>query len=74
MSRGLAETPPPVLRRVLLRALRAAGGSREIGLEHVEAVTALLGGAQGGRGRARNAAWNFAAGKLVLLQQRGGLR
>ena len=33
--RGLAETPTPVLRRVLLRAMRAAGGSREIGLEHV---------------------------------------
>ena len=31
--RGLAETPPPVRRRVLLRAMRAVGGDREIGLD-----------------------------------------
>ncbi len=46
--RDLAETPPPIQRRVLLRAMRAVGGDREIGLDHVEAVAALLSGAQGG--------------------------
>jgi tRNA(Ile)-lysidine synthase len=70
---GLVGTPAPILRRVLLRAMRTVGGEREIGLEHVEAVTALLSGTQGGvdvpgtRVELRGA-------KLVLLQQRGGLR
>ena len=41
-ARSLLDTPPPVLRRVLLRAMRAAAGGREVGLEHVEAVAALL--------------------------------
>ena len=45
---GLAATPPPVLRRVLLRALRSASGGREIGLEHIEVVTALLSATHGG--------------------------
>ncbi len=71
--RGLAETPGPVLRRVLLRAMRAAGGDREIGLEHVEAVTALLSGAQGGVD-VPGSRVELRGGKLVLLQQRGGLR
>jgi tRNA(Ile)-lysidine synthase len=68
----LVETPPPVLRRVLLRAMRAAGG-REIGLEHVEAVTALLNGAQGGVD-VPGTRVELRAGKLVLLKQGGGLR
>ena len=46
--KGLAATPPPVRRRVLLRAMRAAAGTHEVGLEHVEAVAALLGQARGG--------------------------
>ena len=69
----LVETPPPVLRRVLLRAMREVGGDREIGLEHVEAVTALLSGAQGGVD-VPGTRVELRGGKLVLLQQRGGLR
>jgi tRNA(Ile)-lysidine synthase len=71
--RGLAETPAPVRRRVLLRAMRAAGGTREIGLEHVEAVAGLLNGAQGGVD-VPGTRVELRGGKLVLLQQRGGLR
>lgn len=44
----LAETPLPVRRRVLLEAMRHQSGGREIGLEHVESVLALIGGLQGG--------------------------
>ena len=40
----LAETPAPVMRRVLLQAMRCAAGGREIGWEHVEAVRGLLNG------------------------------
>jgi tRNA(Ile)-lysidine synthase len=69
----LAETPAPVRRRVLLQALRVAGRNREIGLEHVEAVTALLTGAQGGVD-VPGARVELRGGKLVLLQQGGGLR
>ena len=70
---SLAETPAPILRRVLLRAMRTAGGDREIGLEHVEAVVALLNGAQGGVDVPGTRA-ELRGGKLVLLKQRGGLR
>ncbi len=71
--RRLAETPMPVLRRVLLQALRAAGRNREIGLDHVEAVTALLNAAQGGVD-VPGTRVELRGGKLVLLQQGGGLR
>jgi tRNA(Ile)-lysidine synthase len=70
---SLAETPAPILRRVLLRAMRTAGGDREIGLEHVEAVAALLNGAQGGVD-VPGTRVELRGGKLVLLKQRGGLR
>jgi tRNA(Ile)-lysidine synthase len=70
---SLAEIPSPILRRVLLRAMRAAGGDREIGLEHVEAVAALLNGAQGGVD-VPGSRVELRGGKLVLLKQRGGLR
>ena len=69
----LAGTPQPIRRRVLLRAMRAVGGEREIGLDHVEAVTALLSGAQGGVD-VPGTRVELRGGKLVLLQQRGGLR
>jgi tRNA(Ile)-lysidine synthase len=45
---GSTGLPTPVLRRVLLRALRGVAGGREIGLEHVESVMALLGKGAGG--------------------------
>jgi tRNA(Ile)-lysidine synthase len=71
--RSLAETPPPVLRRVLLQAMRAAAGTREVGLEHVEAVTALLSQTHGGVD-VPGSRVELRGGKLVLLQQGGGLR
>ena len=43
----LVEAPSPILRRMVLGAMRKASPEREIGLEHVEAVMALLGGLQG---------------------------
>ena len=71
--RDLAETPPPVLRRVLLRAMRAAAGTHEVGLDHVEAVTALLRRTHGGVD-VPGCRVELRGGKLVLLQQRGGVR
>jgi tRNA(Ile)-lysidine synthase len=71
--RSLGETPPPVLRRVLLRAMRASAGTREVGLEHVEAVTALLSGTHGGVD-VPGSRVELRGGKLVLLEQRGGRR
>lgn len=71
--RSLAELPPPVLRRVLLQAMRAAAGTREVGLEHVEAVAALLSGTHGGVD-VPGSRVELRGGKLVLLQQGGGLR
>ena len=66
---ALLAEPPPLRRRVLLRALRAAAGGREVGLEHVEAAMAALTGASGGAdvpgGRVE-----LKRGKLVLIQQK----
>jgi tRNA(Ile)-lysidine synthase len=44
----LTRTPPPVVRRVLLLALRAMAGNREVSLQHVEAVKGVLEGTDGG--------------------------
>jgi len=61
--------PPAIRRRVLLRALRAAAGDHEIGLDHVEAAMSVLAGAGGGvdfpGGR-----MELRRGKLVLIQQK----
>jgi tRNA(Ile)-lysidine synthase len=66
---ALLAEPPPLRRRVILRALRAAAGGREIGLDHVEAAMAALAGAAGGAdipgGRLE-----LRRGKLVLIQQK----
>jgi tRNA(Ile)-lysidine synthase len=70
---GLASSPSPVVRRVLLRALRTVSGGREVGSEHVEAVTALLGGSAGGVDLPGSRAERRGP-KLVLLQQKGGPR
>ena len=45
---GLTADPSPVRHRVLLRAMRAAAGTHEVGLDHVEAVAALLDRSRGG--------------------------
>ena len=68
--RSLAETPSPVLHRVLLQAMRAAAGTREVGLEHVEAVAALLSRTHGGVD-VPGSRVELRGGKLVLLQHRG---
>jgi tRNA(Ile)-lysidine synthase len=61
--------PPAIRRRVLLRALRAGAGDREIGLDHVEAAMSVLAGTCGGvdipGGR-----MELRRGKLVLIQQK----
>jgi tRNA(Ile)-lysidine synthase len=64
----LAGTPVPVLRRVLLEAMRRGAGGREIGLEHVESVVALMGGLNGGVDVPGNRV-ELRRGKLVFLQQ-----
>jgi len=66
---ALAAEPPPVRRRVLLKALRVAAGGREVGLDHVEAASAAVDGSAGGAdfpgGR-----MELRRGKLVLIQQK----
>ena len=66
---ALAAEPPPVRRRVLLKALRVAAGGREVGLDHVEAAAAAVAGSAGGAdfpgGRVE-----LRRGKLVLIQQK----
>jgi tRNA(Ile)-lysidine synthase len=66
---ALVAEPPPLRRRILLRALRACGGGREVGLEHVEAAMAVLTGMSGGvdvpGGRVE-----LRRGKLLLIQQK----
>jgi tRNA(Ile)-lysidine synthase len=61
--------PPAIRRRVLLRALRAGAGNREIGFDHVEAAMSVLAGTCGGvdfpGGR-----MELRRGKLVLIQQK----
>jgi tRNA(Ile)-lysidine synthase len=61
----LTAEPPPIVRRVLLMALRAVANGREVGLDHVLAATEVLTGACGGTdvpgGRAE-----LRRGKLVL--------
>jgi len=70
---GLTTSPSPVLRRVLLRALRTAAGGREVGLDHVEAVTALLGRTSGGVDVPGSRA-ELRGARLVFLQQKTGPR
>jgi tRNA(Ile)-lysidine synthase len=45
---ALDEEPPPVQRRILLRALRMVARDREIGLDHVEAALGVAAGLTGG--------------------------
>ena len=44
----LAGEPPPIVRRVLLMALRAISGNREIGLDHIRVAEEVLAGDRGG--------------------------
>ena len=65
----LREAPPPVRRRMLLDAMRGLAGGREVGLEHVEAVLALIDGSQGGVDVPGSRA-EIRRGKLFLVQQK----
>ena len=66
---ALAAEPPAIRRRVLLRALRAGAGDREIGLDHVEAALSVLAGTSGGAD-VPGGRLELRRGKLVLLQQK----
>jgi tRNA(Ile)-lysidine synthase len=65
--------PLPVQRRLVLQALRRAAGGREIGLEHVESVMALLAGLEGGVDMPGSRA-ELRRGKLVLIQQKASAK
>jgi tRNA(Ile)-lysidine synthase len=66
---ALLAEPPPLRRRILLKALRGAAGGREVGLDHVEAAMAALAGTAGAAdipgGRVE-----LKRGKLVLVHQK----
>jgi tRNA(Ile)-lysidine synthase len=67
---ALAAEPPPVVRRVLLEAMRQAAGGREVGLDHVEAVLEILAGNGGGLDLPGSRV-ELRSGKLVLIRQKG---
>jgi hypothetical protein len=70
---GLAEAPlralpPPLVRRVLLQAMRAVAGGREVGSRHVDAGLDVL------AGRCRSSEtpagqWELLGGNLVLTSR-----
>ena len=66
---ALVAEPTAILRRVLLRAMRHTAGEREVGLDHVEAVMALLGSGDGGAD-VPGTRVELRRGKLVLIQQK----
>ena len=66
---ALAAEPPAIVRRVLHRAMRQVAGSREVGLDHVEAAMALLGSGAGGVD-VPGTRMELRRGKLVLVQQK----
>jgi tRNA(Ile)-lysidine synthase len=67
-AKALEREPLPLLRRILLRAMREVAAEGEVGLEHVESALAVLAGRSGGAdvpgGRVERR-----GGKLVVLQQ-----
>ncbi len=64
---GLGAEPPPMLRRILLEAMRSISGDREVGLDHVEAAVTVLGGSSGGAD-VPGGRWELLGGKLVLYR------
>ena len=66
----LTSEPLPVVRRVLLEAMRQTAGGREIGLDHVEAVLDILAGNGGGIDLPGSRA-ELRRGMLVLIRQKG---
>ena len=69
----LAVEPPPVIRRVLLEAMRRTSGGREIGLDHVEAAWAILCG-NGGGIDVPGSRVELRRGTLVLVGQKGAAK
>jgi tRNA(Ile)-lysidine synthase len=67
---NLAAEPVPLARRVILEAMRRTADGREIGLDHVEAVLAILGGNRGGVD-VPGSRVELRRGKLVLIRQKG---
>jgi tRNA(Ile)-lysidine synthase len=67
---ALGNEPAPLRRRVVLEVLREGSNGREVGLEHVEAVIALLGTNSGGVD-VPGARVELRRGKLVLIRQTG---
>ena len=65
----LTALPPPLARRVIVRALRTVAGIREVNQEHVEGVLALAAGETGGLD-VPGGRMEPRAGKLVLIQQK----
>lgn len=66
---ALVAEPLPIRRRVVLEALRLGSGGREVGLEHVERVLAILGG-NGGGIDVPGSRMELRRGKLVLIRQK----
>jgi tRNA(Ile)-lysidine synthase len=67
---NLAVEPAPLARRVLLEAMRRTANGREVGLDHVEAVLAILGADRGGID-VPGSRVELRRGKLVLIRQKG---
>lgn len=65
---ALCAEPPPIVRRILLSAMRLAHGGKEVGMDHVESAMAVLQGAIAGADVPGNR-WELRGQKLVLLQQ-----
>jgi tRNA(Ile)-lysidine synthase len=70
---ALATDPAPIQRRVLLKALRAVSGNREVGLDHVDGALKVLSGACGPMD-APGSRVELRRGKLVLFHQGGSPR
>ena len=69
----LGREPAPRARRVLLEAMRRIADGREIGLDHVEAVLAIL-TANRGRIDVPGSRVELRRGKLVLIRQKGATK
>jgi tRNA(Ile)-lysidine synthase len=70
---ALGGDPVPIQRRVLLKALRAVSGNREVGLDHVDGALKVLTGACGPMDAPASRV-ELRRGKLVLFHQRGSPR
>jgi tRNA(Ile)-lysidine synthase len=70
---GLGGLPAALMRRVLLEAMRQVSGGREVGLEHVESVMAVVEARHGGVDVPGSRA-QVHGRTLVLGQQKGSVR